>query len=169
MTVFDRLEAQLLDAHPNRARRALPRPGPRRLVAFAAAVAAVVVVAIAALSAGSSTSSPSPAAQPGDVVPPVAPGRTTVAVLNGTGSPGAAGKVAAALAGRGWRIGTVANYTDRNLDSSCVDFVPGRSAAASRIAQQLGIYNVLPATRPMTALAGPRAGVIVIVGRDRLR
>jgi hypothetical protein len=35
MTVFDRLEAQLLDAHPHRARR--PLPAPRRIVAFAAA------------------------------------------------------------------------------------------------------------------------------------
>jgi hypothetical protein len=167
MTVFDRLEAQLLDAHPNRARRRLPRPAPRRLVAFATAAAAVAVVAVAALSAGSSTAPSQPAAQPGDLVPPVAPGKTTVAVLNGTGTPGAAGRVASALADRGWKIGTVANYADRNLDSSCVDFVPGRSAAASLIATQLGIHNVLPATRLMTALAGPKAGVVVIVGRDR--
>jgi hypothetical protein len=100
-------------------------------------------------------------------VPPVAPGKTVVAVLNGTNRAGLAGTVASALADRGWKIGTVANYTDRNLDCSRVDFVPGRSAAASRIAEQLGIDNVLPATRLMTALAGPRAGVIVIVGADR--
>ena len=169
MTVFDRLEAQLLDAHPHRSRRRLPRPAPRRIVAFAAAVAAVAAIAVAALSAGSGTSAPTPAAQPGDIVPPVAPGRTTVAVLNGSGRPGAAGRVATELADRGWTIGTVDNYTDRSLETSCVDFVPGRSAAASRIAKEIGIYNVLPATRLMTELAGPKAGVIVIVGADQAR
>jgi hypothetical protein len=138
------------------------------MLAFAAAAAAVAAIAVATLSAGSSSNS-TPAAQPGDRVPPVAPGKTVVAVLNGTNRPGLSRTVASALADRGWQIGTVGNYTDRNLDSSCVDFVPGRSAAASRIAEQLGIHNVLPATREMTALAGPRAGVIVIVGADRAR
>ena len=163
MTVFDHLETQLLDAHSRRTRRSMPRPAPRRIVAFAAAVAAVAAIAVAALSAGSGTS------QPGDIVPPVAPGRTTVAVLNGSGRPGAAGRVATELADRGWTIGTVDNYTDRSLETSCVDFVPGRSAAASRIAKEIGIYNVLPATRLMTELAGPKAGVIVIVGADQAR
>jgi hypothetical protein len=138
------------------------------MLAFAATAAAVAVVAVAALSGGSSPAV-RPAAQPGDAVPPVAPGRTTVAVLNATRTPGLARGAALALQRRGWKIGTVTNYTDQNLDSSCVDFVPGRSAAASRIARQLGIYKVLPATRLMTALAGPKAGVIVIVGRDRLK
>ncbi|TML03548.1 MAG: LytR family transcriptional regulator [Actinobacteria bacterium] len=110
-----------------------------------------------------------PPARARRIVPPVAPGRTTVAVLNGSGRPGAAGRVATELADRGWTIGTVDNYTDRSLETSCVDFVPGRSAAASRIAKEIGIYNVLPATRLMTELAGPKAGVIVIVGADQAR
>jgi LytR cell envelope-related transcriptional attenuator len=166
MTVFDRLEAQLLDAHPNRGRRHVPRPAPRRIVAFAAAAAAVAAVAVAALSAGSSNSS-TPAAQPGDAVPAVVPGKTTVAVLNATKRPGLGKRTAVALQQHGWKIGTVTNYVDQSLESSCVDFVPGRSAAASRIAEQLGIHKVLPATRLMTALAGPRAAVIVVVGADR--
>jgi hypothetical protein len=167
MTVFDRLEAQLLDAHQHRARRAPPRPTPRRIVAFAAAAAAVAAIAVAALSAGSSTSSPTPAAQPGDAVAPVVPARTSVAVLNGTRTPGLARDTADALQRHGWKIGTMQNYTDHNLDSSCVDFTPGYSEAASIIARQLGIYNVLPVTRLASALAGPKANVVVIVGRDR--
>jgi hypothetical protein len=167
MTVFDRLEAQLLDAHPNRARRGLPRPAPRRVFAFVAAAAAVAVVAVAALSAGSSTSPTTPAAQPGSSVPPVVPAQTTVAVLNSTRTPGVARAAANVLQRRAWRIGTVTNGPDQAAGSSCVDFTPGHSEAASIIAKQLGIHNVLPASDAQRAVAGPDADVIVIVGRDR--
>ena len=132
MTVFDRLEAQLLDAHPHRARR--PRPAPRRVVAFAAAAAAVAVIAVAALSSGSSSPS-APAAQPGDAVPAVVPAKTTVAVLNGARIPGLARTAAIKLQRRGWKIGTVTNGPDQSLKSSCVDFTPGHSQAASIIAR----------------------------------
>jgi hypothetical protein len=169
MTVFDRLEDQLLAAHPHRARRSLPRPAPRRIVAFAAAAAAAAAVAAAALSSGSSTSSPTPAAQPGDVVAPVDRAHTTVAVLNASRTPGAAGHVAMELADRGWKIGTVTNYPDQGLGSSCVDFTPGHSQAASIIAEQLGVHNVIPPNPSVVAAAGPLADVIVVVGADRPR
>jgi hypothetical protein len=167
MTVFDRLESQLLAAHPQRARRPIALPAPRRLVAFAAAAAAVVAIAVAALSAGSSSSTPAPAAQPGDAVPAVVPGKTTVAVLNGTKTPGLARDVATALQRRGWRIGTVTNYTDQSLKSSCVDFAPGHSLAATMISKDLGIYNVVPPAADVRAIAGRDADVIVLVGADR--
>jgi hypothetical protein len=169
MTVFDRLEAQLLDAHPNRARRGLPRPAPRAVMAFAAALAAVVVVAVAGLAGGSSTSSPRPAAQPGSSVPPVVPANTTVAVLNSTPTPGVARAAAHVLQRRGWKIGTVTNGPDQAAGTSCVDFTPGHSEAASIIARQLGIHNVLPASDDQRAVAGADADVIVIAGRDRAR
>jgi hypothetical protein len=169
MTVFDRLEAQLLDAHPHRARRAPPRPTPRRIVAFAAAAAAVAAIAVAALSAGSSTSSPTPAAQPGDAVAPVVPARTSVAVLNGTRTPGLARDTADALQRHGWKLGIVTNYPGAPLDSSCVDFFPGHSLAATQLAAQLGIANVVPASDLLRKAVGQEAGVVVIVGRDGAR
>src|SRR5206468_351406 len=145
---------------------------PRHVLVFAAAVAAAVVVFVAGLS-GSSTSSPQPAAQPGSSVPPVVPARTTVAVFNSTRTPGLAGRAATALARRGWKIGTVANGPDQSKESSCIEFTPGHSAAASEVAAQLGIDTVLPADTVTPVddiyerLAGPAADVIVIVGADR--
>jgi len=174
MTVFDRLEAQLLAAHPQHARRHVPRPAPRRIVAFAAAAAAVAVIAAAALSAGSSSTS-TPAAQPGDAVAPVVPGKTTVAILNSTRTPGLAGQVATALAKRGWKIGSVTNGPDQSKKSSCIEFTRGHAAAASQIADQLGIETVRPAdtVTPVVdiyqRLAGPAVDVIVVVGADRAR
>jgi hypothetical protein len=168
MTVFDRLEAQLLDAHAHRNRRALPRPTPRQLVAFAAAAAAVVAIVVAGLAGGSSTHTSHPAAQPGDAVAPVVPARTTVAVLNAARTPGLARDAAYALEPHGWRIGTVTNYPGAPLDSSCVDFFPGYSLAATQIAKQLGIANVVPASDLFRKAAGQDAGVVVIIGRDRI-
>jgi hypothetical protein len=169
MTVFDRLEAQLLDAHPQRARRHLAFPAPRRMVAFAAAAAAVAAIAVAALSAGSSSNSATPAAQPGDAVPAVVRSQTTVAVLNATGTPGVARRAAKELADRGWRIGRVTNAPDQALKSSCVEFNPGHSQAATMISKDLGIHNVVPPAADVRAVAGRDADVIVLVGADRAR
>ena len=166
MTVFDRLEAQLLDAHAHRNRRALPRPTPGRLLAFAAAAAAVVAILFAGLSGGSSTPI-RPAAQPGDAVAPVVPARTTVAILNGSRKPGLAREAATTLERHGWRIGTVTNAPGSRLDSSCVDFTPGHSQAASIIATQLGISTIIPPNPEYVAAAGPGADVIVVLGTTR--
>jgi len=166
MTVFDRLEAQLLDAHPHRARR--PRPAPRRIVAFAAAAAAVAAIAVAALSAGSSSPSTS-AAQPGASVPAVVRSQTTVAVLNATRKPYAAGRAAKELGGHGWKIGRVTNAPGQPGKSSCVDFTPGHSQAATMVAKDLGIPNVVPPNPDYVRAAGPGADVIVVVGADRAR
>jgi hypothetical protein len=138
------------------------------MLAFAGAAAAVVVVAIAALSSGS-TSTSRPAAQPGDAVPAVAPGKTVVAVLNGTRTPGLARDAALALQRRGWKIGTVTNYPDHSLRSSCVEFTPGHSQAATMISKDLGIYNVVPPAPDVVATAGQDADVIVLVGADQVR
>jgi len=168
MSVFDPLEAQLLDAHTRRNRRAIPRPAARHFVAFAATAAAVVAILVAGLSGGSSAPS-RPAAQPGDAVAPVVPAQTTVAVLNGSRKPGLAGDAATELERHGWRIGTVTNAPDQSLASSCVEFTPGHSQAASIIAKQLGIQTIVPPNPDYIALAGPDADVIVVVGTDRVR
>ena len=139
------------------------------MVAFAAAAAAVAAIAVAALSAGSSNTS-TPAAQPGDAVPAVVPGKTTVAVLNGTKHPGSGHATRRSRwQRRGWKIGTVTNYTDQSLKSSCVDFTPGHSRAATMISKDLGIYNVVPPAADVRAIAGRDADVIVLVGADRAK
>lgn len=169
MTVFDRLEAQLLDAHPRRARRALPRPAPRHGLALAAAAAAIVAILVAGLAGDSGTGSGRSATQPGSAVAPVVPAHTNVAVLNATRSPGRAREVATALISHGWRISRVTNYPGAPLSSSCVDFTPGNSAAASMIAAQLSIDSVVPPSAGTVAAAGADAQVIVIVGQDRIQ
>ena len=69
----------------------------------------------------------------------------------------------------GWKIGTVTNYTDQSLKSSCVDFTPGHSQAATMVAQDLGIDAVVPPGADAVAAVGADADVIVIVGTDRAR
>jgi hypothetical protein len=169
MNVFDRLEAQLLDAHPHRARRALPRPAPRRIVAFAAAAAAVALIAAAALSAGSNTSSPTPATHVTST-PAFDPSSTTVAVLNATRRPGAARDVALELQRRGWKIGNVTNAPDQaSLAASHIESLGSRThmVAMLRLARQLGIRSIVPASASIRLIAGETADVVVIVGADR--
>jgi hypothetical protein len=168
MTVFDRLEAQLLDAHPHRNRRALPRPAARHLVAFATAPAAAVAIVVAGLFGGSSTHGGQPAAQPGDAVPLVVPARTTVAILDATRHVRPVLTAARVLREHGWKLGNVTSYPGEPLDSSCVYFFPGHSEAATIIAKQLGIANVLPASDLFRTSAGQDAEVVVILGRDRV-
>jgi hypothetical protein len=167
MTAFDRLEAQLLDAHARRHRRMLPRPTGRHVLAFAVAAAAVVAILVAGLAGDSGTGSRS-AAQPAAAVAPVVPASTAVVVLNASRQPGRARDVAYALARRGWHISRVTNYPGAPLSSSCVDFTPGHSEAASMVASQLSIHNVLPPNPDAVTAAGPDAQVIVIVGRDQI-
>jgi hypothetical protein len=116
---------------------------------------------------GSSTHSAQPAAQPGDALAPVVPARTTVAILNGSRKPGLARDAATTLERHGWRIGTVTNAPGSRLDSSCVDFTPGHSQAASIIATQLGISTIIPPNPEYLAAAGPGADVIVVLGTTR--
>jgi LytR cell envelope-related transcriptional attenuator len=167
MTVFDRLEAQLLDAHPHRARRALPRPAPRRVLAFAAGAAAVAAIVFAALWGGSSTSSRTSAGQPGGSAPAVAAGKT-VAVLNASRTPGLARDAATELARHGWKITKVTNAPDQSRTSS-VYFNSGHARDGKIVAGQLGIPDLMPCTPSILAVAGTDADVIVVVGADRVR
>jgi hypothetical protein len=162
MTVFDRLEAQLLDAHPHRTRRALPRPAPRTIVAFAAAVAAVAVILAAAFSAGSPTATRrGPAATPGGVVPGPA-----VAILSRGARSRSAVRAATRLGAHHFRIRFVDNARVKPSVGTLVYFRPGRSAAASRVARLLRPVTLLPADRIiLRAARDGRADVIVVVGR----
>jgi hypothetical protein len=169
MNVFDRLEAQLAGAHPHRSRRALPRPAPRAVLAFAAAAAAVVAVAIAALAGDSNTRSAQQAAPAVTTPPAFDPAKTTVAVLNATGEPGVARKVALRLADLGWKLGTISNYPGATLSGSHIEYLGERTRtlAVLRLARQLGIRSVLPVTKGLQIGAGPDADVVVVLGRDR--
>lgn len=161
MTVFDRIEAQLLDAHPHRSRRAIPRPAPRTLLAFAATAAAVVAVAVAGLAGGSST-----ATRGGDGSAAASPltGRT-VAVVNAGGAPGAAGRVAGRLTRRGIHVVLVGNARVTPCQGVVVYFRHGQSAAAFRVAELLGTPVLLPADAALVRAArSGAADVIVVVG-----
>jgi LCP family protein required for cell wall assembly len=75
------------------------------------------------------------AAPPAPVVAPprILPGAVTVDVLNGTGRAGLAGKVADALRGQGFRVGTVGNSSG-TVGSSTVRFGPGAADKARVLA-----------------------------------
>jgi hypothetical protein len=102
-------------------------------------------------------------------VPPVVPAKVTVAVLDATRHVVPILDTARAIADHGWKLGTVTDYPGAPLGSSCVDFFPGQSLAATQIARQLGIANVVPASDLLRKAVGQEAGVVVIVGRDRVR
>jgi len=97
------------------------------------------------------------------------PARTVVAVLDATRHTVPLLHTARAIADHGWKLGPVTDYPGAPLDSSCVDFFPGHSFAATEIARQLNIANVLPASDLLRKAAGRDAGVVVVVGRDRVR
>lgn len=164
MTVFDRLEAQLLDAHAQR--RARMRPAPRHLLG-AAAVAALVVVAI--LIAGSHRSPRIETLRPASTVPAAvrptsAQGATArVTVLNATGSPGVAGRIATALSNSGLRIGTVENAPIAGATTR-VFYRPGGERTAALVAALLKLDGAAPAPRSL----GSFSPVVVVAGRDRI-
>jgi LytR cell envelope-related transcriptional attenuator len=174
MTVFDRLEAQLIAAHPNRTRRALPRPAPRRLAAFAAAAAAAVAIVVAGLSGGSSNhpktsaagSSPVQAPQtvPAATTPvPVETATARISVLNATSAPGLAGRIATDLEKSGLRLGVVENAPLKQA-ATRIYYRPGGERTAALAAALLKLKGAAPAPaslRPFTA-------VVVVVGRDRI-
>jgi hypothetical protein len=76
-----------------------------------------------------SAPAPAPAAAPA----PIAPRAVTVDVLNGTGRAGLAGKVADALRGQGFAVGTVGNST-ATVSSSTVRYGPGAAGKARVLA-----------------------------------
>lgn len=109
----------------------------------------------------------------------------TVAVLNGTAQQGLAGKVGSKLAGDGFRQGNVTNAASQTEALTFVYFVPGRHAAANRVAaQHVAKALALPASRVRPAGSGAiqsctisatgaslgscGAEVIVSVGQDRV-
>jgi len=166
MTVFDRLEAQLLGAHAHRNRRARARPAPRHVLG-AAAAAAVVVVAI--LIAGGHRSPRIETLRPATTVPAAvrpttAQGATApVTVLNATASPGVAGRIATAFEKSGLRIGTVENAPIASATTR-VFYRPGGERTAALVASLLKLTGAAPAPRSLRSFTA----VVVVAGRDRI-
>lgn len=66
-------------------------------------------------------------------------GDTSVAVLNGTGLTGLAGRVMTELTSAGYPAGPVGDASSSNRPSTAVSFRPGAEAAAREVARTLGI------------------------------
>jgi hypothetical protein len=154
----------------------------RRPLVIGAAVLAglllVVVLVTQVLGGDSKTSSrpntvaaPPSAAAPasGSNTPAVARGSVKVAVLNGTTVPGLAAQVADQLQSGGFARGQVTNAADQQRSETTVQYAPNQRAAAEEVATILKIAKskVKPLDANTQAIAGPDAGVVVIVGADR--
>jgi hypothetical protein len=96
----------------------------------------------------------------------VKPGSVTVAVLNGTTVPGLAATLSDQVGAAGFKVGTIANFTDQQLAESVVQYAPGHEREAAAVARKVGIGQREAVTPSSQDLAGD-ATVIVIVGADK--
>ena len=94
-------------------------------------------------------------------------GNTTVAVLNGTTTPGLAATVSDQLARGGFKRGNVTNAADQQQATTAVLYAPGYKSAADEIAQMLKLKSVQPIDPGTQAIAGSEAQIVVTVGTDR--
>ncbi|MDX6659431.1 MAG: hypothetical protein QOJ55_253 [Solirubrobacteraceae bacterium] len=94
-------------------------------------------------------------------------GNTTVAVLNGTTTPGLAATVSDQLSRGGFKRGNVTNAADQQQSTTAVLYAPGYKSAADEIAQLLKLKSVQPIDPGTQAIAGSDAHVVVTVGTDR--
>lgn len=93
---------------------------------------------------------------------------TTVAVLNGTTSPGLAQSTSERLVGAGYaEDGKTATGPDQTLADSIVYFRRGRQRQARDAARVLGVRETEPMDADAQDLAGPNAELLVIVGADK--
>jgi hypothetical protein len=171
MTVFDRLEAQLLDAHPSRARRSLPRPELRPVLAFAAAMALLAALLVAfrpiVRPAGPAGPGLMPPAQtvPAATNPVSAAGATErISVLNATAKPGLAGRLATDLSDSGLLIGTVENAPVTDAAATRVYYRAGGERTAALVAALLKLDGAAPAPPSLR----PFDPVVVVAGGDRI-
>jgi hypothetical protein len=89
----------------------------------------------------------------------------TVAVRNGTATPGLAAKVATDVQVNEFSLGAVGN-TRKEYDQTVVMYEDGRRKAAEKVARALGVRPVQPIDRTTQREAGG-AEVAVIAGKDR--
>jgi hypothetical protein len=174
---FADLERQLVDAARERRRR-MRHARARRAAALTAPLAAVVAVAVglaSALTGDRATERPAPAAPPAATTTTTTPARPTpgsftIAVLNGTATPGLARGVATRLQNANMKIGNVTNAPTQDHERTVVRYAPHRVNAAIRVAAALGLrgnFTLRPATPAERTVAGKDADVIVTVGADQ--
>ncbi len=99
--------------------------------------------------------------RPGAIVPQ----DVTVAVLNGTSTPGLGTKVASDVQVNDFQLGTVGS-TRKEYDQTVVMYEKGQTKAAKSVARALGVKPVQPIDAATQREAGG-ADVVVIAGRDR--
>lgn len=137
------------------------------------------VVAITVIDSGNSfddTFSPGPVQTPLVTGTPVAPavvdGSLLVTVLNGTETEGLAGDVAESLADDGWTIGSRANASDRDVETTTVYYWAAENEGAARgLAESLGAAEVVLSDNFAPAVGEDSAGVAAltaVLGSDYL-
>lgn len=107
---------------------------------------------------------PSPETSPSDVpseTPSAAPvdKTTPVAVYNGAGTAGLAGRVAGLVEGDGWTLSTVGNWGGVPQQTSVIFYnAPGQKANAEALGALLGIQAIVETPdvqQPLVVVAGP--------------
>jgi hypothetical protein len=79
--------------------------------------------------------------------------RPSVIVLNGTNTSGLARQVSEVLAGRGWTINSVGNWSDKSLATSTVFYPAGAQKSALLLAKETAaVAQPAPSTASQTAL-----------------
>jgi len=156
------IERAALAPHPRWRRFAAFAGQPRVLWAIAGLILAAGVAAILVFGrVGVNAPSAGPRAGA------VNPADVTVAVLNGTSTPGLAGRVSDDVRVNGFRLGTVSNSA-RPYQQTVVMYASGELRAARKLARDLGVQPVQPVDRATRRIAGD-ADVVVIAGADRAR
>jgi hypothetical protein len=144
------------------------------------AAAAVVAVLIATSTIGGKLSADKAASGAGlahaGQARPVAvfnPASLTVAVLNGTGMPGLAGRTSHRLTVDGYRPGAVATASDQTQANTVVAYLPGYRSDAEHVAAALRLpataVHQVNSTAEAVACPPPArcsANVVVTVGAD---
>ncbi len=98
----------------------------------------------------------------------VQPSQVTVAVLNGTSTPGLAATIGSSLKAVGFKVGNVTNASESSVVTTRVLYKKGNSAEAKAVAKQLKVPSrrIAKIDRANASLSGG-ANVAVIVGTDR--
>ena len=119
-------------------------------------------VAAAKSSAGRAAAAPVAAATPA-LAAHLPRAKTAVLVLNGIGTPGAAGRTADRMRVRGYLIGGVTNATRMDYTRTTIMYRPGFAGEAARLGRDLKVPLVGPLDGMRTADLGA-AQLVVIVG-----
>ena len=97
-------------------------------------------------------------------VPKLPRAHTAILVLNGIGTPGAAGRAAARVEAKGYRIDGVTNAARTDYTRTTIMYRPGFRAEAARLGKDLQVKLVGPLDGMRPAPLG-KAQLVVIIGK----